>query len=116
LQWEVTEYQRHARTCPECGRRTWGARPPAAPTGCLGFRAQAAVALLTGGAQLTRRPARTLLQELLGLPLSLGTLSRVEVTVSAALAPAVAEIAAVVAAAAVVNCDETPWREPGEKP
>jgi transposase len=116
LSWEVTEFQRYACTCPECGQRTWGTRPPDAPTGCLGFRAQAAIAVLTGGAQLTRRPARTLLAELLGLPLSLGTLSRVEATVSEALAPAVAEIATVVGAAPVVNCDETPWREPGAKP
>jgi len=74
LAWEVTEYQRHARTCPDCGKRIWGERPPEAPTGCLGFRAQAAVALLTGGARLTRRVPQTLLAELLGLPLSLGTL------------------------------------------
>jgi transposase len=116
LAWEVTEYQRQARTCPDCGRRTWGERPAAAPLGCLGFRAQAAVAVLTGGAQLPRRPTRRLLQELLGLPLSLGTLSRVEATVSAALAAVEAEIAAAVGAAPVVNCDETPWREPGAKP
>lgn len=116
ITWEVTEFQRHARTCPHCGKRSWGERPADAPTGCLGFRAPGAVVLLTGGAQLTRRPARTLLGELLGLPLSLGALSGVEAAVSAALAPAVAEIAAVVRAASVVNCDETPWREPGVKP
>ncbi len=116
IQWEVTEYQRHARTCPDCGKRTWGERPAEVPTGCLGFRAQAAVAVLTGGAQITRRTTLTLLQELLGLPLSLGTLSRVEATVSAALAPAYAEVAAAVRAAPVVNCDETPWRAPDAKP
>jgi transposase len=114
--WQVIEFQRHARTCPACGKRTWGKRPADAPTGCLGFRTEAAVALLTGGAQLPRRPTRTLLQELLGLPVSLGTLSRVEAAVSAALAAADAEIAAAVGAAPVVNCDETPWREPGAKP
>lgn len=116
IPWEVTEYQRHARTCPDCGKRTWGERPPTAPTGCLGFRAQAAVAVLTGGAQLTRRVTRTLLAELLGLPLSLGTLSRVEATVSAALAPAYAEVAGAVRTAPRVNCDETPWRQPEAKP
>jgi len=93
-----------------------GRTSPRSPTGCLGFRAQAAVAVLTGGAQLTRRVTRTLLAELLGLPLSLGTLSRVEATVSAALAPAYAEIAGVVRSAPTVNCDETPWRQPEAKP
>ena len=99
--WQVLEYQRHARTCPTCGKRTWGQRPEEAPTGCLGVRAQAAVAVLTGGAHIPRRTAETLLEELLGLPLSLGTLARVEATVSAALAAATADIAAAVGA--VVN-------------
>lgn len=78
--------------------------------------AQATVALLTGGAQITRRTTTRLLQELFGLPVALGTVSRVEATVSAALAAADAAIAARVNAAPVVNCDETPWREPGGKP
>jgi transposase len=116
LEWEITEYQRHARTCPRCGRRTWGARPQEAPEGCLGFRAQAALALLTGGVQLSRRSALTLAQELLGLRLSLGTLSRVEATLTTALAAPYAEVARAVAAAPVVYCDESPWREPGAKP
>jgi len=116
LTWEITEYQRHARTCAACGARTWGCRPPEAPEGCLGFRAQAALGLFTGGVQLSRRSALTLAQELLGLPLSLGTLSRVEATLTAALAAPYAEVAAAVAAAPVVYCDESPWREPGEKP
>lgn len=112
LAWEITEYQRHPRTCPTCGTRTWGERPHEAPQGCLGFRAQAALALLTGGVQLSRRPALTLARELLGLPLSLGTLSRVEATLTAALAGPYAEVARAVAAAPVVHCDESPWREP----
>ena len=116
IKWDIREYRRHCRVCAECGRRTWGCRPPQAPTGCLGFRAQAAIGVLTGGAQLTRRVAQVLLQELLGLPLGLGTLSQVEARLAEALAPAGAEVAAAVAAAPVVNCDETPWRAPKEKP
>src|SRR5436309_4155378 len=30
---ETTEYQLHARTCAACGKRTWAALPPEAPTG-----------------------------------------------------------------------------------
>lgn len=116
LDWEITEYQRHCCICPDCGHRTWGIRPPEAPQGCLGFRAEAAVGLLTGGAQLPRRPAQTLLRELLGLPLALGTLSSVEETLKNALGDAYAEVAARVKAAPVVYCDETPWRAPGAKP
>jgi len=113
---EITEFELHCRTCAKCGKRTWGLRPPDAPKGCLGFRAQGAVGLLTGGAQLTRRPALTLLRELTGLPLSLGKLSTVEAILTRALGDAYAEVAAAVVAAPVVNCDETPWRSPDEKP
>lgn len=114
--WEIYEYQRHCRTCPQCGERSWGQRPPDAPVGCLGFRAQAEVGLLTGGAQLSRRAALTLLQERSDLPLSLGKLSSVEDTLRQALATAYAEVQAAVAAAPVVYCDETPWRDATGKP
>jgi transposase len=114
--WQITEYSLHGRTCAECGQRTWGQRPPDAPRGGLGFRAQAWVGQLTGGAQLSRRAAHTLLTEGLGFPGSLGTLSAVEDTLQAALATAYTEIAAAVAAAPVVNCDETPWRAETGKP
>lgn len=116
LVWDVTEFQRHCRTCADCGARTWGERPPEAPTGCLGFRAQGMIGIMTGGAQLSRRAALTLIRELTGLPLSLGTLSAVEATLRQALAVAYAEVGAAVAAAPVVYCDETPWRAETGKP
>jgi transposase len=114
--WEISEYLLHCRTCRTCGQRTWGKRPPDAPRGGLGFRAQAWVGQLTGGAQLSRRAAHTLLAEGLGFPVSLGTLSTIEDTLQAALAPAYTEVAAAVASAPVVNCDETPWRAETGKP
>ena len=116
IAWDVTEFQRHCRTCADCGARTWGARPPEAPVGCLGFRAQAMIGIMTGGAQLSRRAALTLIAELTGLPLSLGALSAVERTLGEALAPAYEEVRTDVAAAPVVYCDETPWRAAAGKP
>lgn len=116
IHWEISEYLLHCRTCRKCGQRTWGTRPADAPRGGLGFRAQAWVGQLTGGAQLSRRAAHTLLAEGLGFPGSLGTLSAVEDTLQAALTTAYTEIAAAVAAAPVVNCDATPWRAETGKP
>jgi transposase len=116
IPWEVTEFQRHCRTCADCGARTWGERPPEAPAGCLGFRAQGMIGIMTGGAQLSRRAALTLISELTGLPLSLGALSAVEATLRQALAAAYEEVGTAVAAAAVVYCDETPWRAETGKP
>src|SRR5919199_907654 len=54
IELEITEYQRHARTCPDCGKRTWGTLPPGASRGILGPRLQAAAPLCTGPYRLSR--------------------------------------------------------------
>jgi hypothetical protein len=60
---------------------------------------------------LSRREVRQLLQELCDIRLSLGAVARQEQAQSAALAPVVEEAQAAVQQAAVVNMDETGWRE-----
>jgi transposase len=67
--------------------------------------------LLSGRYRLSRREVRQLLQDLWKVRVSLGAVVRQEQTQSAALAPVVAEAQAVVQEAAVVNVDETGWRE-----
>ena len=60
---------------------------------------------------MSRREVRQLLQDLWKVRVSLGAVVRQEQRQSAALAPVVAEAQAVVQEAAVVNVDETGWRE-----
>ena len=60
---------------------------------------------------LSRREVRQLLHDLWAIKLSLGAVVRQEQAQSAALAPVVAEARAAVQQAAVVNMDETGWRQ-----
>jgi transposase len=107
----VTEYQMDVRRCPACGKRTRAVLPPGVPRRPFGPRLTAVVALLSGRYRLSRREVRQLLHDLWAVKLSLGAVVRQEQVQSAALAPVVAEARAAVKEAAVVNVDETGWRQ-----
>jgi transposase len=107
----VTEYQMAVRRCAHCGRRTRASLPPGVPHRPFGARLTAVVALLSGRYRLTRREVRQLLQDLWQVRVSLGAVVRQEHVQSAALAPIVEEARTAVQQAAVVNMDETGWRE-----
>jgi transposase len=107
----VTEYQMVVRRCPDCGKRTRADLPPGVPRRPFGARLTAVVALLSGRYRLSRREIRQLLQDLWEVRLSLGAVLRKKQAQSAALAPIVEEARTAVHEAAVVNIDETGWRE-----
>ena len=107
----VTEYQLAVRRCPGCGKRTRAALPAGVPRRPFGARLTAVIALLSGRYRLSRREVRQLLQELWAVRVSLGAVVRQEQAQSAALAPVVEEARAAGREAAVVNLDETGWRE-----
>jgi transposase len=107
----VTEYQMAARRCPTCGKRTRADLPAGVPQRPFGARLTAVIALLSGRYRLSRREVRQLLQDLWQVRVSLGAVVRQEQAQSAALAPVVEEARAAVQQAAVVNVDETGWRE-----
>jgi transposase len=107
----VTEYQMAVRRCPACGKRTRADLPAGVPRRPFGARLTAVIALLSGRYRLSRREVRQLLQDLWEIRLSLGAVIRQEQVQSAALAPVVEEARAAVQQAAVVNIDETGWRQ-----
>ena len=107
----VTEYQMVRRRCAQCGKRTRAELPAGVSRRPFGARLTAVIALLSGGYRLSRREVRQLLQDLWAVRVSLGAVVRQEQVQSAALAPMVAEAQAAVQQAAVVNMDETGWRE-----
>jgi transposase len=76
---------------------------------------QAFCALLVGRFHLSRRQTQELLADVLGEPLSLGTLSAMEAATAAALAALYAAVQAAVATAPAVNVGETGWREGNHK-
>jgi transposase len=108
---QVTEYQMAVRRCPACGKRTRADLPAGVPRRPFGTRLTAVIALLSGRYRLSRREVRQLLQDLWAVRVSLGAVVRQEQVQSAALAPIVEEAQAAAQRAAVVNLDETGWRQ-----
>ncbi len=85
---DVHEYRQHRVTC-SCGATTCGELPAGTPTGLLGPRLLALVAVLTGSMHVSRRKVQLLIRDLLGIDVSLGCISESEEVVSDAVASAV---------------------------
>ena len=111
VQATVTEYQLAARSCPVCGSVSRAPWPATVPRGVVGPRLAATSALLTGRYRLSKREAAQCLTDLFGAVVAVGTVSAIEQTVSAALAPVVEEARAAVQQATTANVDETGWRQ-----
>ena len=107
----VTEYQVHQLVCPLCGDSTRAAWPDGVTTRAYGPRVQATAALCTGAYRLSKRTTQQLLQDLFGVPMSLGTISTLEAATVDAVAAPVEEARTYVQAQASVSMDETGWRQ-----
>jgi len=110
---EVTEHLLQQCRCPDCGAVTRPELPEGVPTGVVGPRLQAMMALLSGRFRLSRREVAEALVALYGEKalLSLGTVAAMEKLTSEALAAGYDEALEAVRAAPVVNADETGWTE-----
>ena len=111
----VTEHQFPTLTCPSCHTAQRAVHPVGVPTGAFGPTVTALVAVLRGHYHLSARAVLTLLDDVLGIPLSLGSVPRLQEAASAALAPVYDEVQAAVRAQAVLNVDETGWPEAGKQ-
>lgn len=109
---DVTEFRQHRVAC-SCGETTCGELPAGVPAGMLGPRLLSFVSMLTGELNLSRRKAQTLLLDMLGIKVSLGTLSQSEEIVSDAIAAAVDEARLHAIAAKVKHADGTTWYRNG---
>ncbi|MBW2732377.1 MAG: IS66 family transposase [Deltaproteobacteria bacterium] len=108
----ITEYQRHWVLCP-CGHKTWADYTDEIPRSAFGPRLSSVVAMLTGVYHLSRRETQRLLDELLGVEMSLGVISSIEKRVSAALKPVYEQAQELADAAAIKHTDGTGWRQAG---
>jgi len=84
--WTITEHQTHGRICA-CGTTTW-AELPAEHRSAFGPRLVALMATLTGVIKASRRLTQEFVQDVLGIPISLGAVSELEQEVSESLAEA----------------------------
>jgi transposase len=107
----ITEYQLHQVVCPACGEATRAGLPVGLPTGGFGPRGQAITALGTGAYHLSERTTQTMLADLFGVSIGLGTVATLEQATVQALAEPVAEARALVHAQPAAYLDETGWRE-----
>jgi transposase len=85
--------------------------PVGIPTGGFGPRVQAITALCTGAYHLSKRTTQTMLADLFGVSIGLGTVANLEQATVQALAEPVAEARAFVQAQPAAYLDETGWRE-----
>jgi transposase len=107
----VTEYQLHRLPCVSCGAVTRVAWPAGLPTGEFGPRVQAIAALCTGAYHLSKRTTQSLLDDLFGVSVSLGTIANLEHATAQALAEPIAEARTYIQEQSTVYLDETGWRE-----
>jgi transposase len=112
---EIREYQRHVLCCSRCGESTRGQLPDGVPEGAFGPRLQAFISLCTGCYHLSKRQVEELLSTAYNVPISLGSITRIEQAVSAAIAEPVAEAQTQVRQTDVVHADETPWKQQPNK-
>src|SRR5215510_9912014 len=110
----ITEYQWHQLVCPVCGATTRAPWPAGVPSGTYGPRVHATVALCTGSYRLSKRTTAQVMDELFGVPMSVGTISQSEQATTEAVAAPVEEARAYVHEQRVAHLDETSWRQ-GDK-
>jgi transposase len=102
-----TEYQWHQLVCPVCGETTRAPWPAGVPSGTYGPRVHATVALCTGSYRLSKRTTQQVMDDLFGVPMSVGTISQSEKATTEVLAGPVEEARAAVEAQAVAHVEET---------
>jgi len=105
-----TEYVQHSRTC-ERGHVTRAPLPPGVPTRAFGPSVDAVVSYLMGIHRMGKRGVAAALDDLYGLPISLGAVVDSQRETSEALAQPYVEIVAHAQAAPIKNADETSWVE-----
>ena len=110
----ITEYQCQCVVCPECGKATQAELPREAQ-GQFGPQLTALIAYLTVVCRMPRRVVRELLGQVLGIPLSLGSIQNSWEEASEAVAEPCMELEKQLAHEPVINSDETGYRTSGEK-
>jgi transposase len=111
----VDEHQSFSANCLDCGRVCTAPIPPEFLVSAFGPCVVALLVQLVGEYRLSRRSVQRLMEDLLGIEISLGSICDQEQTVSKALAAPVAEVYEAVKAASQANADETGWRVEKQK-
>src|SRR2546429_1069123 len=111
----ITGYRCHRWFGPACGETTRAPWPAGIPSGTYGPRVHATVALCTGSYRLSKRTTQQVMDDLFGVPMSVGTISQSEQATTEVVAEPVEEACAFVHEQAVAHLDETSWRQGGKR-
>jgi transposase len=110
---QVNEYRLFSGCCSGCGKKHRAPLPAGVPTGQIGPRALALIGTLGTHYHLTQFKIRDLLAQVLGVDFSVGAVSQAHGKVAQALAKPVDEATDSLAAAPVLNMDETRYPREG---
>jgi transposase len=110
----ITEYRCQSAVCPNCGEATQ-AELPQEVQGHFGPELTALIAYLTVVCRMPRRVVQELLGQVLGIPLSLGSIQNSWEENSEAVAEPCKELEKQLAHEPVLNSDETGYRTSGDK-
>jgi len=106
----TTEFQRHEFVCLDCGTTTIAELPESARA-TFGPALTAASGVFIGQYRHSKRAAKSALQSMHGVKLSLGMLPKLANELSAALARPVAEVEEQLRQQQILHADETGWFE-----
>ncbi len=105
--YEVIEYQIFSGRCSCCNEKYKGQLPKGVTFKMFGAKTHALLAILTSRYRLSKRLAKKLLEEMYQLPISVGSVSNVEGTVSKAISETYNEVNTSLKKEAVLHIDET---------
>ncbi len=109
---EKIEYRQHWLRC-SCGHCTLAPLQKEVAGSSFGPRLHAAIAYLTANHRVSRRGIAEIMATLFGINISTGAVCKVNERVSEDCRPVVGAIKRYVAAAALLNIDETGWKNKG---
>lgn len=107
----VIEHRLHQLTCGRCGTDTRATLPDYVNPSGYGVRVVGIVALLSGVYRNSHRMVQTALAELFGISMSLGTVNKLRLEASDAIAKCVDEAKLYVQHQVVVGADETSFKQ-----
>jgi transposase len=110
----VTQYEGWVSRCGRCGYVTRAEIPPEIRAHTLGPRLTAFIAVLTGAYHLSQRQVQGFFETAFDASLGLGSITKHEQEVTAAVAPAYEEARQAVQEAPVKHLDETGWSLKGK--
>lgn len=107
----IVEHRLHQLVCDNCGTFTRAALPEGVNPSGYGTRAVALVAVLSGLYRHSQRMVQSAMSDVFGMPMSLGTISKLRLEASSALESIVEEAKTYVQNSRVVGADETRFHQ-----